>query len=58
MRPWLPNLSKFCHPSSEPDSFEKVAKTKQVIDSLIDFTVKEPSVCFNEKKKSLTKVFF
>lgn len=46
MRPWLPNLSLFYHLTSEEDSAEKVNKTREVIDSLIEFTISENSVTF------------
>jgi neurofibromin 1 len=47
MRPWLPNLSKFAHLTNEADSPEKVAKTKEFIDSLIAFTILERSVSYH-----------
>jgi hypothetical protein len=44
MRPWLPNLKKFYRLSGDADSSEKVAKTKEVFNSLIEFTISESSV--------------
>ena len=44
MRPWLPNLSKFYRLTGDSDSTEKVAKTKEVIDSLIEFTINESQI--------------
>lgn len=44
MKPWLVNLQRFSHLTGDPESAEKVAKTKDFIHSLIDFTLKESSV--------------
>jgi len=44
MRPWLPNLTKYCRLSTENDSAEKVAKTKQLVESLIEFTIHETQI--------------
>eukprot|EP01119_Soliformovum_irregulare_P019017 TRINITY_DN5943_c0_g1_i1.p1 TRINITY_DN5943_c0_g1~~TRINITY_DN5943_c0_g1_i1.p1 ORF type:complete len:2529 (-),score=855.67 TRINITY_DN5943_c0_g1_i1:42-7628(-) len=44
MRPWFPNLAKFYHLSADPGSAAQVAKTKQVIDSLISFTLKDKEI--------------
>jgi len=44
MRPWLPNLTKFYRLNADPDSAEKVQKTKQLITQLIEFTIKETSI--------------
>lgn len=43
MQPWLPNLALFCQNNSE--SSEKYAKVVEVINNLIETTIRENNVC-------------
>jgi len=40
--PWIPNLAMYCHPSSSPESRDKVAKAEEVMKSLIGVTIENP----------------
>eukprot|EP01090_Pellita_catalonica_P017046 TRINITY_DN5062_c0_g4_i1.p1 TRINITY_DN5062_c0_g4~~TRINITY_DN5062_c0_g4_i1.p1 ORF type:complete len:2520 (+),score=346.34 TRINITY_DN5062_c0_g4_i1:70-7629(+) len=41
---WIPNLSQYIVVNDEPDRAEKLEKTKHIISSLIDYTIKETSM--------------
>lgn len=41
INPWLPNLVFYSRPTHDPDSKDKVLKTKEVLNSLIALTIRE-----------------
>eukprot|EP01094_Clydonella_sp_ATCC50884_P006709 TRINITY_DN1591_c0_g1_i1.p1 TRINITY_DN1591_c0_g1~~TRINITY_DN1591_c0_g1_i1.p1 ORF type:complete len:2499 (-),score=1256.67 TRINITY_DN1591_c0_g1_i1:167-7663(-) len=41
VNPWLPNLVFYSRPTRDPDSKDKLAKTKEVLNSLIALTIRE-----------------
>jgi hypothetical protein len=38
---WIPNLRHFCLPTDRPDSAANIEKTTQIIQSLMEFTIRE-----------------